>query len=167
MKEYNDYISITRRWLKEYNTFKATVANMDADIKAQEELLTKAQDLGAPIANYDAMPRGGSAELNAVESAAQDRIRRQQAIYRERLNRDEIQRIIDRIDRAMLTLEEEDQDVLREYYLDKNSWVHIGQKYHYSERWAREKGGKALRTVAFVIFGVKARPEQLAFVFAE
>ena len=33
MNEYNDYVSITRRWLKEYNTFKATVASMTADIK--------------------------------------------------------------------------------------------------------------------------------------
>ena len=64
MNEYNDYIAITRRWLKDYNLFKVTVRNMNKDIEAQQQIL----DLGsvAPIAKYGDMPAGGSPELNAV-----------------------------------------------------------------------------------------------------
>lgn len=166
MTGYNDYISITRRWLKEYNTFKATVASMTADIDAQEEILTKSLDLGAPIAKYDSMPRGGEGDLNAVERQTEDRLRRQESIYRARLNRDEIQRIIDQIDRAVGSLSFEEQDLLRGYYMAGQSWHDLGYERHYSERWAREKAGKALKTVAFIIFGVKSRPQQLSFVFA-
>ena len=92
MNEYNDYVRITRGWLREYNTFKATVESMTQDIEAQQRLLDMSQDLTAPIAKYDNMPKGGTPELNAVESAAEDRMRRELAINRERLNRDEIQR---------------------------------------------------------------------------
>jgi DNA-directed RNA polymerase specialized sigma subunit len=166
-KEYNDYIRTVRIWMKEYNNFKAMVVAMNEDIAAQTRLLERADDLTAPIAKYDGMPRGGSGELNAVEAAAQDRIRRQQAIYKEMLNRDEVQRILDRVDRALRSLPEEDREVLIEFYIDKRSWDEIGYSRGYSERWARDKGGKALKAVAFFIFGVRAQPQQLSFVFLE
>ena len=166
-KEYNDYVRTVRIWMKEYNNFKAMVDAMDEDIETQTRLLDQASDLTAPIAKYDGMPRGGSSSLNAVESAAQDRIRRQYAIYQERLNRDEVQRILDRIDRALHSLPQEEMEVLTEFYIEKKSWDQIGDSHHYSERWARDKGGKALKTVAFFIFGMRAKPEQLSFVFLE
>jgi len=166
MNGYNDYISITRRWMKDYNTFKATVENMTADILEQQKLLSRSDDLVAPIAKYGGMPQGGTPELNSVEAQAYDRMRREASIYRQILNRDEIKRIIDRIDRAIRTLPLEDQAVLKEHYIDGQSWETIGYARNYSERWAREKGGRALKAVAFVLFGVKARPEQLTFVFA-
>ena len=167
MNEYNDYISITKRWFKSYNTFKVTVASMTADIETQERMLASADDLGAPIAKYDSMPKGGSGELNAVERQTEDRLRRQQEINRAKLNRDEIQRIIDRLDRAMESLPQEDRELLHGHYMMNRDWCSLGYERHYSERWAREKAGKALRTVAFMLFGVKAQPMQLSFVFAE
>ena len=166
MNGYNDYISITRRWMKEYNTFRATVESMTADIQEQQKLLSRSENLCAPIANYDGMSKGGSPGLNGVEAKAYDRLRREASIHRQTLNRDEIKRIIDTIDRALNTLSLEDQAVLTEHYIDGRSWEQIGYCRNYSERWAREKGGKALKSLAFVIFGVKARPEQLTFVFA-
>ena len=166
-KEYNDYVRTVRIWMKEYNNFKAMIVAMDEDIEAQTRLLEQASDLTAPIAKYDGMPRGGSAPLTAVESAAQDRIRREHAIYKEKLNRDEIQRILDRVDRALHSLDQEGREVLEEFYIEKKSWEQIGNDHHYSERWARDKGGKALKAVAFFIFGVRADPQQLEFVFLD
>ena len=166
MNEYNDYIAITRRWLKDYNLFKVTVKNMNKDIEAQQQIL----DMGsaAPVAKYGDIPKGGSPELNAVEMAADDRIKRQQDIYKAVMNRDDIQRHIDRIDSAIDSLEDEDREVLQEHYLQGDSWEHIGHNRHYSEQWARKKGGKALRQVAFILFGLKAKPpEQIRFVFAQ
>lgn len=166
MNEYNDYVSITRRWLKDYNTFKATVANMTADIEAQERILEQSLDLAAPIAMYDNMPKGGSGELNAVERQVADRMRREDSIKRAKLNRDELQRVLDKIDRALASLSPEDQDLLHGFYVEGQSWMELGYRNHYSERWARKRGTEALKTMAFVIFGAKARPEQLSFVFA-
>ena len=167
MNEYNDYVSITRRWLKDYNTFKATVASMTADIKTQEEMLERAMDLGAPIAMYDNMPKGGSGELTTVERQTQERMRRRESIERAKLNRDEIQRIIDRVDRAVSSLDVEEQELLQGFYRKGKSWLTLGYEHHYSERWARKRGTEAVKKMAFLIFGVKACPQQLSFVFAE
>ena len=157
MNEYNDYIAITRRWLKDYNLFKVTIKNMNKNIEAQQQIL-----------EYGDSPKGGGAELNAVEMAADDRIKRQQDIYEAMMNRDDIQRHIDRLDSAIDSLEDEDREVLQEHYLEGDSWEHIGHNRHYSEQWARKKGGKALRQVAFILFGLKAKPpEQIKFVFAQ
>ena len=166
MNEYNDYISITRRWLKDYNLFKVTIKNMNKDIEAQQKIL----DYGsaAPIAKYGDSPKGGGGELNTVEMAADDRIKRQEEIYMAMINRDDIQRHIDRIDNAVDSLEDEEREVLQEHYFEGDSWEHIGRNRHYSEQWARKKGGKALKQVAFILFGLKARPpEQIKFVFAQ
>ena len=166
MNEYNDYISITRRWLKDYNLFKVTVKNMNQDIEAQQKIL----DYGpvAPIAKYGDSVPGGEAELNSVETATDDRIKRQEEIYKTMLNRDDIQRHIDRIDSAVDSLDAEDREIIQEHYFEGDSWEHIGHNRHYSEQWARKKGGKALKQVAFILFGLKAKPpEQIKFVFAQ
>ena len=165
MNEYNDYVSEVRRFLKNYNTFKATVKSLTADIEAQEELLRKADNLGAPIAKYDNMPKGGTGELNTVERQTEDRLRRQERIYKARLNRDELQLKLDQVDRAMGALSYEEQELLRGRYVEGKDWHSLGYENNYSERWAREKAGKALKTLALVICGPKAFPKQLSFVF--
>lgn len=167
MREYNDYIRTTRRWMKDYNTFKATIAGMNTDIEAQQRLLDKAEELAAPIAQYNGMPKGGGTGLNAVEAAAQDRIRRAEAIRKKILNRDELQRLINMIDNAIAVLPQEEQEILKEHYFKRVSWERIGSRRKYSERWARDKGGKALKKLAFAIHGTKAQPEQLTFVFLQ
>ena len=136
MKEYNDYVSEVRRFLKNYNTFKATVKSLTADIEAQEELLRKADNLGAPIAKYDNMPKGGTGELNTVERQTEDRLRRQERIYKARLNRDELQLKLDQVDRAMGALSYEEQELLRGHYVEGKDWHSLGYENNYSERWA-------------------------------
>lgn len=165
MREYNDYVRTLKRWLREYNSFKSIVQGLEADIAAQQEILDKSLDLSAPIAKYDAMPRGGTPELNGVEAAAQDRIRREQAIKQAIINRDEVQRIIDRIDRGINSLTLDEQSIIKDYYFNGKSWECIGYTRHYTERWARDRGNKILKKLAFIIFGIKAAPEQLQFVF--
>ena len=59
MNGYNDYISITRRWMKDYNTFKATVENMTADILEQQKLLSRSDDLAAPLQNMAGCLKAG------------------------------------------------------------------------------------------------------------
>ena len=140
---------------------------MDADIERQKKLLEQSQSLATPIARYGDMPRGGTPELNTVEAAAQDRIRREQDICRQTLNRDEVQRLLDRIDSALLALDWEEREVLKDFYFKNMSWEAIGYSRHYSERWARRKGGKGLKNLAFQIFGIRARPAQMEFVFIE
>ena len=32
MREYNDYVATTRRWIKNYQSFKVTIENLNDDI---------------------------------------------------------------------------------------------------------------------------------------
>ena len=165
MTEYNEYVNTVRGRLKKYRMFRATVASLTADIEDQERILAKAMDLGAPIAMYDNMPKGGSSELTTVERQTEERLRVQRGIQRAILTRDETQFIIDQLDRALGTLSQEEEDLLRGHYIDGKDWQVLGYEQHYTERWARKKAGKALKTMAFIIFGPKSCPEQLSLAF--
>lgn len=165
MNDYNEYVNVIKGRLKNYSMFKKMVSDMTADIATQEEMLSRAMDLGAPIAAYDSMPRGGSSELTTVERLTEDRLRVRENIRRTTLNRDETQLIIDQIDRTLMALSQEEEELLRGYYIDGLSWQTIGYEHHYSERWARKKAKKALRTMALMIFGPKSCPEQLTLAF--
>ena len=166
MNQYNEYVAITRSRLKEYNMLKARVKVLDQQIAQTKSVLDS--EIAAPIANYSGMPRGGGSELNVIEAATHDRMKRQNDLSMMILNRDTVQSKIDNIDSAIGSLQDDEQDIIKERYIYADSWEHIGCKRHYSERWAREKGGKALKKIAFVLFGLKARPpEQIRFVFAQ
>ena len=49
------------------------------------------------------------------------------------------------------------------------AWEKLGSELFYSEKWARERAGKAVREMAIMIFGPKAsgqRGRQLQYIFA-
>lgn len=166
MNNYNEHISTTRQRLKEYNFFKKSVENMNQSIAALKDYLNNGT--AAPIAQYGDDTHGGGSELNAVELAAEKRRECHNELYDTILNRDLLQLKIDEIDRAIASLDDEEREIITEHYFENDSWEHIGHKRNYSEQWARKKGSKALKQVAFMLFGIKARPsEQIKFVFAQ
>ena len=166
MREYNDYISTTRRYLQNYRTFLVTIENLQDDIAAQQQLLDSCADMPPAIGSYDS-PRGGIPELNTVERSASDRMKRQNAIVKLTGDLNELRRIVRKIDRSLAALTGEEETLIRAHYFDGRSWAEIGEANHYSEKWARDKGGKALRSIATMIFGVRVMPEQTHFVFID
>ena len=164
MQGYNDYQDTVRRWLRYYNQLKITATNMQEDVVEQERIL----ELGssAPISKYDETPGGGS-ELTPTEAAAERAIKIQTKVNETRLNLGEIQRIIKKVDNALEGLDCESRELVKAHFFDGQSWRDIGYARHYTERWARKKGNRAIRDMAFMVFGIRARPEQLSFVFAE
>lgn len=163
---YNDYIGITRQWLRRYNDFYLAINSMKADVSVLSQQLVTNDDMAAPIAKYTGMPGGGNPALNSVESSTARRLEKERQIKRIKNDIAELERVVAKIDRAISSLDRESADIIRLYYLDKRSWVEIAAKYHYSEEWTRKKSNKAIRRMALIIFGVKAMPEQLSFVFA-
>lgn len=162
MKEYNDYVSMTRRYLKNYNKLKITILNLTEELNAQNELL---QDESIAISHYGCELGGGSSELSATEAAAERRSKTKRKIIELENNIAEIQRIINKIDRALEGLKESDSELVKGYYIDGYSWSQLGVKNYCTEKWARDKGNKAMKEVAFMVFGIVARPQQLRFVF--
>lgn len=166
-REYNDYISTTRRWLSNYNRFKISVKNMTDDITEQKKILDVADDMGAAIAKYGDSPGGGTPELYPVEMSAEMRMKRQERIRQLMINRGEVIRILEKLDVSIDSLSDEEASLIRNHYINGASWWQIAEQNHYSESWARKKTGKALKHLALMIFGAKAMPEQIRFVFAD
>ena len=163
MKEYNDYVGMTRRYLKSYKQFQITIENLSEDINAQKQLLNS---FSVPISRYGDEPGGGTSELNQVEAAAYHRDETKKKILELEGNIAELERILHKLDRAMEGLGEQDKDIIKSYYIEGDSWQQIGHKNYYTEKWARDRGNRALKDMAFMIFGIVAKPQQLRFVFA-
>ena len=163
MNEYNDYVGMTKRYLKSYNQLRITAKNLDEDIEASQVML---QDESVAISRYGGEMGGGSGELNAVEAAADRRTKMKQQIEDMKRDQAEIERVLRKIDRALEGLSDGDRDLVQGHFIDGYSWQQLGNKAYCTEKWARDKGNKALKEVAFMVFGVCVRPRQLRFVFA-
>lgn len=162
MREYNDYVNLTRRYLKSYKQLQITVKNLDDEIAAQEMEL-KGESVA--IAHYGDNNVRGTSELNATEAAANRRIKIEHSISAMKKDKEEIERLLRKINRALEGLNEADKTLVIGYYIDGYSWQQLAQQNYCSEKWTRDKGNKALKEVAFMVFGRVVKPQQLKFVF--
>ena len=159
MREYGDYIRETKRLLQNYAKMKVAVTNLTEEINAQEVIL---RDESISSIQYgDDRISGGTRELTTTEAAAVRRIKLEGHIADMRIRRDEIERTIRAIDRAFESLDDADVELLQGRYMRGQSWIEIADALNYTEKWAQEKGGKVLRDVALMLFGVTVRPAQL------
>ena len=164
MREYGDYIRETKRLLQNYAKMKVAVTNLTEEIDAQEMIL---RDESISSIQYgDDRISGGTRELTTTEAAAVRRIKIEGHITDMRICRDEIERTIRAIDRAFESLDDADVELLQGRYMRGQSWIEIADALNYTEKWAQEKGGKVLRDVALMLFGVEVRPAQLKLAYA-
>ena len=167
MREYNDYVSLTKRYLKNYNQFKVSVENMKEDIRSLEESIEKSLHVSAPIAKYGDEPSGGTSELNSVERAADQLVQMKQRLCVMKTDMGELSKVIVKIDRALGGLKEKDVEIINERYFYGYSWEQIGDKHCYTAKWARDRGSEAVKQLAFMMFGMKVKPYLANFVFAD
>ena len=159
MREYGDYIRETKRLLMNYNKMKVAALNLTEEIGALEAALRDVQ-IGSVRYGEDGV-QGGCGELTSTEAAAVRRIKLEGHIADMRIRRDEIERTIRAIDRAFESLDDPDVELLQGRYMRGQSWIEIADALNYTEKWAQEKGGKVLRDVALMLFGVEMRPVQI------
>lgn len=162
--DHGGYIKETKRILRNYNKMKVAVVNLSEEIEALE---TELRSESVAIARYGDEPQGGTAELNATESAANRRIKAGERLAILRQRKDEIERTLRAVDRAMECLSDEDERLIRGRYIDGYAWWQVGQKIGYTEKWVRDKGGKVIGDVAMMMFGVYERPAQLRFLLSK
>ena len=163
MREYGDYIRETKRLLQSYNKMKVAVTNLTEEIEAQEMIL---RDESISSIQYgDDRISGGTRELTTTEAAAARRIKLEGHISDMRIRRDDMERTIRAIDRAFESLDDADVELIQGRYMRGQSWIEIADVLNYTEKWAKEKGGKVLRDVALMLFGVEVRPAQIKLVF--
>ena len=158
MRAYGEYIRDTKQMLRDYQKMKVAAVNLTEEMDAIERLL---QDEGIAGVRYGDDTTGGRGELTATEAAAARRIRMQGRLSELRMRRDEMERTMQKIDRALASLDEVDASTIRIHYIEGATWGETAERLSYTEKWTKVRGGKALRDVALMLFGVQMRPIQL------
>ena len=166
LKEYNDYVEIVKRYLSKYGRMQGTAESMRMKAKTIREELSEGADIAAPISKYGDQAGGGSPELNAVEAAADRRTKKAKMAAWCEAQADVIEHRLELVDHALACLDEREQRLVKGYYFEKKRWVDLASEMNFSETWARKIGGRAVKTMAAIIFGDNAVPEQMAFHFA-
>ena len=162
MTDHGDCIKETKRILGQYNKMKVAVQNLAEEIEAQTAAL---QGESVAIARYGNEPVGGTSELTATEAAAERRMRATADIAVMEQRKQDMERTLRAVDRALACLSADDERLVRGRYVDGYAWWQVAREAGYTEKWARDKGGRALRDVALMVFGVSVRPTQLRFAF--
>lgn len=157
-----DCIKETKRILGQYNKMKVAVQNLTEEIEARTAAL---QGESVAIARYGDEPTGGTAELTATEAAAARRMKTTADIAVMEKRKQDMERTLRAVDRALSCLSADDERLVRGRYIDGYAWWQVAREAGYTEKWARDKGGRALRDVALMMFGIDLRPVQMGFVF--
>ena len=160
--EHGDCIKETKLILGRYNKMKVAVQNLTEVIEARTAAL---QGESVAIARYGDEPTGGTAELTATEAAAERRMREAADIAVMEQRKQDMERTLRAVDRALSCLSAEDERIVRGRYIDGYAWWQVARDAGYTEKWARDKGGRALQDVGLMLFGMIEKPVQLRFVF--
>ena len=155
--EHGDCIKETKRILGQYNKMKVAVQNLAEEIEARTAAL---QGESIAIARYGDEPTGGTAELNATEAAAARRMRAAADIEEMQERKQDMERTLRAVDRALSCLAVNDERLVRGRYIDGYAWWQVAHETGYTEKYASERGNRLLRDVADMVFGMVARPLQ-------
>lgn len=156
--EHGDCIKETKRILGQYNKMKVAVQNLAEEIEARTAAL---QGESVAIARYGDEPTGGTSELTATEAAAEKRMKTTADIAVMEQRKQDMERTLRAVDRALACLSADDERLVRGRYIEGHSWWQVAREAGYTEKWARDKGGRVLRDVALMVFGVSEKPLQL------
>ena len=160
--EHGDCIKETKRILGQYNKMKVAVQNLTEEIEARNATL---QGESVAIARYGDEPMGGTSELTATEAAAERRMKTTADIAVMEQRKRDMERALRAVDRALSCLSADDERLVRGRYIDGYAWWQVAREAGYTEKWARERGGRALQDVGLMLFGMIEKPVQLRFVF--
>lgn len=161
MREYNDYVNVTKQYLKNYNQFRTTIENLKQGIEETKQECVPV----APIASYSDMPRGAASELNSVESNASANMMRMNTIIAMERDIERIEKLLDKLTRSIDSLSAEDKRLIEDVFIKCKTWREVSESRYISEKWAREKTNAVVKDIARMMFGVYAVPQNESFCF--
>lgn len=149
----NDYVSLTRNYLKNYTYYAQYINNVYESVKDIDRQLA---DESIKTMDYTGNTRGGTKELTAVESAASRRILLEEEKRKLLSDALFVEAVVSRVSNTLLRLNPEEQGLLRGFYFDRLGYQAIARKYAYTERWCRVLIRRAESKMALMLFGPKA-----------
>ena len=150
----NDYIKLTRDYLRNIGYYRIAVANMDSDIK---DLESQMQDVPIKITDYGLTPVGGGGDdLNGVERAAESKIIAEEDYKRKAAELHQLSRQIERLETCIDNLPPDEQKAVRLFYIDRLNYGELACAMGWSERTVRRRVSSGTKAVAVMLFGPKA-----------
>ena len=159
MYKSNDCIKLTKQHLRNYKYYVTALEDITEDIKCVELEL---QNQGIKTTEYGSIPGGGS-ELSTTEQAAELRIRLTQEKEDLIQKRKELQRQVNKIDRSMAKLPEEEREIVNLFYIQRMNYDNLSQHTHYGERRNRKMLREAEQHLAIMFYGIKADEDVFFF----
>lgn len=158
--KHNDYITLTKNYLREYMSLKSAERNL---LETIDGIDLELQDVSVKAAAYGAEQAGGVKELTDTEQAAEKRLylahRRWELIQYWR----RVSSLCKRIDTALTSLPPEERQLIQLYYFGRVGYTEISRIMHSSERSCRRQVQQVTTQVASMLFGPFAK-EQVMFV---
>ena len=155
----NDYVKLTKGYLRNLSYYRIAVVNMTDDIKEMAESLS---DVSTKIASYE-QTAGGNSELNAVE--AETARRAEQSIrYKEHAHAlRKLQLQIKKLERCIAELPDEEREAIRLFYMERLNYDDITEYLHISHSTCKRRINRATKAIAVMLFGDRAdKPVQFA-----
>lgn len=149
----NDYIRLTKGYLRNLVYYRVAISNMTEDIKEDAESIGNAKIASC----YETNP-GGASELNGVEASAEKSMRCTEQM-RQLIK---LQRQVRKLEKCMENLPPEEKEAVRLFYLYRQTYEQMSSSLHISISTCRRRVSKGTKAVAVMLFGERAG-EQIQF----
>lgn len=160
MYQSNDYVKLTRGYLKNLVFNEQALRNINADI---ETLNYELNSISLPGVKYSDEPRGGSPELSSVEQQAYVRDLKREELGRLEVSKAKLETHLRKMNASISQLGSEEQTMLDMFYKQKLSASSIGLEIGLCERSVHRRIHMAVRNLAAMLFGEVAT-EDISFV---
>ena len=157
MYKYNDYLRITREYLRSYIQHQQAIKTLTDDIDdIRGELSGRT---GKMTPSYDAQAGGSYQELTGTERTADTCINLRVRIAELYSYRKDVMDHLERMDMAIRALTEEERRLVELFFYERKSYKDIAEALNLSERSCQRRVGYIVRQVAKSMFGELASEE--------
>lgn len=158
MFSHNDYLKLTKDYLREYETYKAAVK---AITQAVCDLRRGLAGQTIKTVRYDDVPGGGGAGLNSVEQAAENRIHDEDRLTALEQELGRLKTQVQRIGFALAALGGEEMTIVEMFYFQRLGYAVMATRIHASERTCRRRVHDVTQKIALLIFGIRTKEKAM------
>ena len=149
MQDFNDYMKLTRGYLRDYRKMEARIK---AWAQEKADLLRELSDVPVAISRYGGEPGGGSGDMTVVERQAETRGKLEAKLSLIDHNIGELRRVMKTVETAVRALEPEACEIVWDHYVERVEWNVIADRLYLSSAAVRQRGHRAILDVANTIF---------------
>lgn len=166
MKRYNDYENIVYGYLNNYTQFVAKSKNIELEISLLYDKIEELNDV--KTTKYDKILSGSSGNSSSVEQVLERKIKIEEQIKDLRMDKKQIDTVLNRIDNAINSLRTPDKIIITERFIHEAYWKDISEKVGYSERTCQRMALEAMEKIVKNLFSKPAYEQgRLNFIFVD